>query len=515
MAAPATRSGRPRWPAVIAGACTALAVAALTRDGALLNSDSSAYLSTARWLQEDPASLVDLPSGTALSIRGLFGPLYPMVLAVGGTAADELSVARALGIVLAAATAYLVVRLVEAATGSLPAALVAVALVVVARSFLLVSFGFVMAEGLYTFVAVAAATATVAALDVDDRALRRRAVGIGLLVGAAFATRLVGLGTIAGAAASLWWFTAAGRRARALAVGTVVVLGVAPMALWQGAMAITDTAGPRRPGWRSMGAQEALASVEAIPATYAPAPVLDAVGRPGVEAMGVLVLAVLVAWSIGRFRAAARREATLEERACGTVLAVAWGHLAVLVGSRLFVDALVPLSGRHTMLWGALVAVAATIDGHRRLHEPAWRWARLLVLAAAAIALVAAAGPLVRSLADPRASWYSLADEPSSALEDEARATPAGVTIYTNREDLIYLRTGRRTLELPSTIDPYTRRPNPAFDDQVDALAERVADGRAVLLVYVDDDDGALAALLRRETGATVLRRDPAGVALG
>src|SRR4051794_38444327 len=111
-AAPPTTAVRTAPVAGLAASVAGGLAFALTRRGLLFNPDSPTYLWTSRLIRSNPARLVSLPGDTSLSVRGNFPPLYPAVLAVVGSLGDDLVAARVLGVVLAAAVAGMLVRLV-------------------------------------------------------------------------------------------------------------------------------------------------------------------------------------------------------------------------------------------------------------------------------------------------------------------------------------------------------------------------------------------------------------------
>lgn len=87
--------------------------------------------------------------------------------------------------------------------------------------------------------------------------------------------------------------------------------------------------------------------------------------------------------------------------------------------------------------------------------------------------------------------------------------------IYTNREDLVYLQTGRATLALPFPNDAYTGRPDPRFAAETRAMAAQVRAGRAEVALFLDDPTWAIGVDdLVEQTGLRVAERDPQGVVL-
>jgi hypothetical protein len=90
------------------------------------------------------------------------------------------------------------------------------------------------------------------------------------------------------------------------------------------------------------------------------------------------------------------------------------------------------------------------------------------------------------------------------------RELPPGARLYTNGPDAVYLLAGRRVREVPRAVDPTTRRPRPAYAEEMSAVAADtgayVASFDRIRRDYLPDD-AALAARLP----LVVVERTPDG----
>ena len=513
--ATAVATRRVAWcAAVLAAALTV----ALTRDGVLLGLDSPTYLWTARWMSSDPTRLVHLPADTALSIRGSFPPLYPMVLAVAGWMGDDLVAGRFLGVLLAAVGAALLARLVARQT-SPAVGLVAVALVFASRSCALLLFGFLMSDGLHVVLGVAAISVLVPTLrDSCDR-VPLRIAGAFACAAAALGTRFVGIGLVGAVALIVAVLPRGVRHPRVVAVGGAVA-AVTPMAIWQAAGGDGVGIAGFRPGWYPP-LSAPLRAGDSLVAAFAPRQLLDALGHGGVRAVGLVLLVAAMIWTAGVLRSASRAGSAEPVRVTAVLLVVGWSHLATVIASRAFVDPFIEAEGRQTLLWLICLIAAVVIDVHRRFaprgaahpvrRTQAWAAARAVTVAL----LIAGSVLLARSVEDPGASWWNLGEERPSRV---AAVVPEGwdlPVVYTNREDVLYLQAHRRTKALPLEHLRNAVDADPSFRSRVQAMGDAVRAGRADVVVFTDDPYWSVPIdVLNELTGLRVGRREADGVVL-
>lgn len=509
MSEPVTRRiGAVARIETVAGILAMVATAVLTRQGLLITGDSAAYLKTGLLFRDDPSRIFSPPTGTDLSIRGLFPPGYPILIALGGGR----EAARWLAVLAAGVTVFLLVRTVRVASTPVIAAFVGV-LVVANRAVLLVMFGFLLSDGLHLMFGVAAAAATVAALrSTEPRRAARFWVLASGLAALAFSTRYAGLGVVAGVAASsaLLGRTSSRDRLRWAAVSTAV--GVAPLVMWTVIIAGSGDVGHREVGLHPLG-RGSFDLFRTFAWVYLPRPVIETLGPERLAVVVAFVVAGLLVWSTRRiWSAASTRPADPSERVTAAFLLIGWGYLATLLATQLLVDRQVGLGGRYAVPWMTMLVAAIGVDVPRRVaastdpRRSARRWAA----AAAAVGLLALPG-FVGSLRNPPQAWWNYSQLPESTLVEMLAPIPQGRTVFTNREETVYFRTGRPTSRIPRRLDLYTFEPNRHFERRLREIAREVERGRAVLLVWIDDPWGISIADVRRITGLIVADRNEEG----
>lgn len=514
-----------RRPSLIAATAAAVLTAVLTRRGLLLDPDSPTYLRTSRWIRDDPGMFFDPPVGTMLSIRGLFPPLYAGVLSLVGVIGDDLVMAKWLGIALAAMAIGLFTNVVAAQTSSVTALLAAVT-IMVSRGYLLVLFGFLMSDGLHVVLMLATLSALVPMLRSGPSApTTGRAVLVGALAAAGACTRYVGVGLVIGAVLAIGLLGAAPLRRRLVLAATALVVGLAPPGIWSLIVASNGPAGQRSVGFHPLSYQDRDV-FEVVPYAFLPRPAIDRLGSDTLVVIGSMLMLAVALWTVERVVAAVREPDDLPQRVCAAIAVFGWTYVAVLLAGRLGFDRLVALSGRHALPWMTCLVAAVAIDVHRRVHRrrvnsvrrgPS-RSARQRLAVAAVAALVIGAGPaFARSLVEPGGSWWNLGQFPASGLARSVARQPAELLVYTNREDIIYLETGRQTATIPLPIVPYTGRPDPTYRDRVAAIVSEVTSGRAIVVDFTDTG-GVWQIRLDDFAGSpaiTVIERTAEGVILG
>lgn len=499
----------PRGAATTFAAASAAALTlVLTRGGILLAADSPAYLWTSRFVRSNPGSFLDLPSDSALSIRARFPPLYPMLLSVAGTVGDDLLAARFIGAVVAAASAGMLFRLV-ARHASIATAAVVVTLVFASRGYTLVLFGFLMSDGLYVMLALAAlSTIEPIWASPTPRGSDALLLGAAAIASAALLTRIAGVGLIA--AVAVLTLRSRDRANGRLALATIVI-GLVPFSAWMLAQQGAELA-DRRIRWNSL---DGLSTTVEVPVwSYLPRPAIEWLGSTGMLLAGAAAIAAIACWSVVQVRAGVPPSAPPEQRMTAAFLVVGWFHLASVVAARLLFDPLVAVNSRQTMLWLTCMVAAGGIDVHRRLieHRPSRR-GRIALASALMLPLLGAATLLVRAVHDPGASWWNTASEPDSRLAERVAREPRSLVAYSNREDILYLQTGRTTKELPLPFDAWG--PDPQFERRTAEMARRVRARRAIVVVYSGGRDASVdPRTIERMTGAEIVFRNDEGAIL-
>lgn len=471
-------------PVAFAAAC----VAFVTRDGILYDPDSEGYLRAARRIAADPASAFAAIDTSDLTSVAVHPPGYSALLAGLGRIVGEQPAARVIAVAATAITVGAVATLVRAHAGP-AAAFLAAATLVVSRGFVFRLGGFMMSDGLY----LALAATTLCLLDRWLRTWRDLPVGrhrallaaLTVSAGAAALTRIGGVAVIATVAYGLSVSTAprAGRRAL-----FVTMAAASPFAAWAAVQLLDDRNG-RTIGWYPPRSDEPVAAGRDLVRMLITERV--AVSAIGTAAAVVVVVAAIVAVPVAiasAARTARRSSRTDDDLAVATLAVFAIGSIAVVIAARLVLDPFVSVADRHLMAsWMAVVMVVAI-----RWRRWTQRWPRRAATVGTVLVtllVASAATTTVRSLIAPGAAWGNLAlHMEDSALLDEIRRLPAGVTLYSNRIDYVYLLADRDVRPVAIRTDPTTGRPNPRYRAQIDDMVRALRRGDGYVVLFDIDD---------------------------
>ncbi len=491
------------------GALVAAAVATVTtRHGLLYDPDSASYLRTARLLRTHPLRVVSIPRSDDLALGGHYPPGYPWLLGQAGHVGSLLGAGRWLGVVAAFLATLLLGMLV--ARHARPATTAAfLAVVIVMRGYVGRLFGFVMADGVSLVATLLAIVLLDAGLDVDPaRHGRRRTLllgGAAAAAGVACSTRLVDLAVVLTVAAAVAVFERVhrdGRTTMALAIGLV-----GPVA-W---VVLQPTApGPqqRARGWYPPLWGDVTDLLHTTALSWLPDQVVTGPASGAVAVLTAAVLLAAAAWSarflVGVVRA--RADVDRRDRLTAILVGFGWSHLALLVASRLFVDPWIVFEARHLLpsLVAGLAVVALRWDGIR-LSRASLLGAGVLVLAAAL--------PFARSVRDLSGAYENVARRSgSSPLTAEVRRLPRSTRIYADRNDIVYLLTGRRASSVPAFHDEKTGKVHPHFARDARAIARDVQRHHGVVVIYEDDPSPtSTRAELQRVTRLEAVHHDDDG----
>jgi hypothetical protein len=431
---------RLSFAAVALAAATALTWS--TRHGLGISTDSVAYLTAANRL------LADDSAGFAPVIKR-FPPGYPLMLAGASLlAGDPRSAARGAAVALFAINVLLVGAIACRIAGTRRAGLAAAAFAAVASP-VVEPHAWVWSEPMF----VAATLGLALALDLDPDANRRVSwVCAAGLAGVAALTRYVGVAVMGATAASLAVRPRPARAAvgRAYGIGLAVVL---PLGWWMSRTAsATGSPTGRSVLFHPPGRREATEAVGTVAGWFTPR------GWPlgwHEAALAALVVASIAGWGI------VRREPALSSppssRLLAIVLALAGAHLAVVLVSRAFFDADVPLDDR-ILLPEFLALVFLAAHGFAALGRRQGR-ARLVRGAALAAAIALAVLHGVRTsifLRNVRAEGLGYASSRWRESETIAwlRRNPPSGPVFTNYPDALAFQTGQAALWLPWKSDP-------------------------------------------------------------
>lgn len=437
-------------PAVI-GTAALLMVA---RRGAYASPDSAFYVGVARNLI-DGAGWVAPPGSPPLAH---FPPLFPMLLAGAGRllGVDPLDAAAVVNPLLFGVTAVVVAGVARARRASVPVGVAAAVAAVVGLD-LLVYGASALSEPLFTLLVLAA-------LVVLARAVARRSDGLlGLaaaLTGAACLTRYIGVALVIAGAGALWHLESGRRRWRAVAFAAGASF---PLVIW-----VTFAGRASRP-----------LSVHLFDVRY---------WSTGIGSLSRWVLPPFVPWPIrlvvlvGLVVALRRLPRTARADPL-PLLAAAFGacYLAVLVGDRLVLDDTGRLDARflaplHVVALVVLVPLIARAAGR----------ARVGVLVLLALHGLQAVAWTVTGLTDDGVDRRGLSGRAwrDSPVMAAVAALPAGVPVYSNAADAVFLLLGRRTSSVPPERDYLTGAATEGYDDAMAAMAEDLRRAGAVVVYF-------------------------------
>lgn len=498
---PVRGAAEPRRPDRVAAALTGMALAgvvallAVNRLGPYTSPDSVFYVGTARNLI-DGAGFVPPPGTHPLSN---FPPLLPLVLAgIGRLGFDPLDVVRWLNPVLFGATVALTGAVVRWRTGSTGVALVAAAAVLVARD-LLAAGGSALSEPLFVVLALAGTAALARFVEGGDHRWLWLSTA---LVAGAFLTRYVGVTVVVAGTVAL---LRAGRRKEAALFAAVTTLPVAGWLAWAGpgsghlAVHLFDG--------RYLARGLDSASRWVVPAAV---PTGVRIALAGVLAAGIVVVAVVVA---------RRRAPRTDDDVLGSLLATfSVLYLVLLVLDRVFLDAtgridarfLAPLHVVAVILLASL-AMRVWVSGVVPRRPVAVVAGVLLVLQAGQALAWVAGGLTDDGIA--RRGYAAAAWERSPVLASVA-ALDAGVPVFSNGADAIFLHTGRVTAQVPARVEYRTGRSNRDYAAELESVRSALAAGGVLVhfqAITARDRFLPSAAELEERLGLRVVDRDEVG----
>jgi len=322
------------------------------------------------------------------------------------------------------------------------------------------------------------------------------------LAGAATLTRYAGVAVIAGLALALGRFTPVAPEARSrwtrvvpLGAGALAVLPAVAWSVWTSRAAGVPT---RLVGWHPPGraqwdyAASTLTSWVVGPSAPWGVRVVVVAG-----ALGLVVLA-FVGWRHQWSPQPATGTGGDPGGDLGGMMARAWwrvvamvvpAYLLVVVATHTLFDRVVPRGGR--LLVPILALVVPLVAGGVAVRVRQWRHdgRHRLVVAAA----TAAAALVVVSVVSTSATWREqLAGDPGVVPAERSSATtawldqlPDGVVVASNEPAFTWLSVpNRQVISVPVRDFAAAGRPNPDFPRHLEELADAVAGGRGVVVLY-------------------------------
>lgn len=459
-----------------------------TRWGVGIKPDSTVYIGTARSLLAGGGLIVPF-AGMETTALTLHAPLFPTLLAgLGVLGVDPLDGARWLNMVLFGANILLVGYVLYRVTGgaSLTAIFGSVLLLTcvdivrlhsVAATeplFYLVSLlGVFLLAGSYERPWLLPASAASVAL-----ATLTRYPGVALIV--------------AGVVVLLLFDSGEPYRKRLAKAAIFAVISTLPIGLWVlRNLYVGGSAGGRELAFHPITIQHIVSALFNMSAWLVPPRIP---GVPGV-ARHALVLAVVAAGLLlGVVLARQRREdgsATAQPFRAFPALLVAFiaSYAALLVVYITFLDQWRgALDQRIVSVIFTPSLLLVLLKGNSLLRAAQGRWALrtavlLLCLAFAGTYMARAATVVARNHADGVDGYTSKRWRESEAIK-WLKDFPAGVKVYSNGADAIYILSGRLAERIPLRVRPMSGFVNTNFASQLAAMEEQLQAGRAILVYF-------------------------------
>lgn len=449
-----------------------VALVAATGKGLYASPDSVFYVGTARNLL-DGAGFRPPPG---LQPLDHFPPLFTLLLAaVGWLGLDPLDAARVVNVAVLGATVLLVGLVLRSVTGSVAAALAGAVLTAAAVDVLTFA-GSALSEPLFVLLAVAGLVALAAYLDRRRPALLLAAA---VILALAVLTRYVGVALVVAGVGVLVRRGARRRGHGAADAALFAAVALAPALGWLVWAGQDDGTGERAFAFHLFDGAYLVQAPRPLARWLVPWP-----GPPAGPLLALLVIAAAVAVA-RRGRNASGEAVPPTLRTLPMLLAVfAATYVAVLVASRVFVDATGRLDARFLMpLHVVAILAAVPIVFRRRAQRGVVLAAGVLVVAQVAGGLAWAAGGLTDD--SLRRRGYSASAWRESDLVAQVAATDPSLPVYSNGFDALFLLTGRAAHPIPAERDHLTDRPNLDFDREVAAMHADL-ERTGGLLVYFD-----------------------------
>ena len=467
----------PLWPAVIVALAVAGSACAwvATRRSAGMTADSRAYLIAARAVAGgDGVATVD-GNGDPTPLTHL-APLYPIVLALGR---DVISWARLLNAGLFATNIALVALLVHRATGSARAAALGAALMLTSCP-LLQAHVMIWSESLFICLVLVGVWLLAQYFESGGLAVLALAAAA---AGLSAVTRYCGVAFVAAGCAALLLQTQKRAGRRLLEAGLYGLIAGLPLAGWMARnLMLTGNAANRTVGFHPPTPAQLMTGLRSVSEWV----VFDFGLTPTV--IGFVAVAGLLLWRVVRRVAGERsgdRDRSGVTLVCGAAIA---SYAAFLLISLTLFDAHTPLDRRILApLFPVVLIMVLSTGAAVSLRLPS-RAARVALVAGVAlfVALQAARAAYWVHVAPRKWLGYGCDRWAQSDLVRFAAALPPDALIYSNADDLLYLRTGRLARPIPRRVDPVARATDGRYPHRLDGMRTDMLAHRGYVLYFAD-----------------------------
>lgn len=481
-----------------------------TAQGIGIQPDSVAYYLSAGRIGADPSSMFSLGSDPAVGSLDKWPPGFAAFIASTAWLGDDpLSRIRIVYALLAMVLIVLLAAVLRRAA-SWRVTVVCLAVVVITSGFITEVFAQFMSEALFLVLTWAAVYLFDRSLTAERRShVAGSAVAAWVLVSAAAGTRILGLALIP--ALVIAALLVRDRRRYPLAL----VLVPAALAAIPALVSLASTEQGDRAttlAFQSTFVKRARHGLYTVDTWFVPSKLLSSTVVQLAGSVVTLGLAVVgLVWLVRWLRRTLPHRAQLAavDRITLLVLLVEAGYLGMLLWNAALVDPVTPLAARHLLPVFLGLAVAASLQNADRIDRVALSGRSRAVLAVGAVVLLALAAQTAYDVvtASRDGLGYNRVAY-TDALDAAVEPMPDGIVVYSDRPDMLEVRTDRTVGALPQLPDDTDE-----FAAEAQRIGDAVRDGDAAVVYFtVEGQRGYLPApeVLAEAAGLQVQETDDA-----
>jgi hypothetical protein len=471
--------------------------ATATKFGIGLDSDSAVYIGAARSLLEGEGLRIYYGSGPPI---GTWAPMFPLALGLIGTmGVDPVDGARVLNAALFGAAILLVgLALWRYTQGSLFIPLFGSFLVVCSVDMLKI-YSMAWSEPLFLFACTVALLLAAAFIDTSRRSLL---IGCSVAIGIAYLSRYAGIVLVVTVMMGIVLF---GKNAPYRRIRDSILLGVLsslPIVLWPIINSFHDNSTTiREISFHPIIRNNSEKGLSTVLAWVLPDRVVDWLMPGGAWFALALMSVLLVGAMVVRQRE--RGKGSSEVATQQPLQSLPWflfifivTYIVFLIAVISFVDGDIRLYYRllsPVFLTGVLLIMCLGYDLlFVKRNCPKSQMVVVLLAVVFGGATLYQAGTWVQE-ARAEGLGYSSAAWWSSELVELVRKIPPHMSIYTNRHEVIYLMTGKKSTRIPIKWNTHKHRPKRDYQRKLSDMKEQVIKEDAVVVYFQGEERGFLA----------------------